>query len=166
MRARTCWKGAVVIRKVTAKWVAERDDQDQDKRARSRQHSQHPEVHPQARRAQERPEGDRQGPAGDQHKPHDIGNRGLRGEQSALSRVREPLHRLQQQRMQVAVREAGRMKANRQLIQGVEIARVLIDHLSFRLLRPFDRHNMSDVAQDVVPDGRIYRRSAKPADRL
>ena len=39
--------------KVTAKWVAERDDQDQDKRARSRQHSQHPEVHPQARRAQE-----------------------------------------------------------------------------------------------------------------
>ena len=57
------------------------------------------------------------------------------------------------------------MKANRQLIQGVEIARVLIDHLSFRLLRPFDRHNTSDVAQDSFRMA-DFTGASKPADRL
>jgi hypothetical protein len=55
--------------------------------------------------------------------------------------------------MQVAVSLAGRVKAESHLIQGIEVAGILINHLSFRLLRPFDHHNTLDIAQDVVPDG-------------
>ena len=72
---------------IAAEWVAEGDNQDQHQDARDGQHSRHRKLHPQARGAKERTEGDRQCPADDQYEPNDARNGGLRGEQSLLSRV-------------------------------------------------------------------------------
>ena len=72
---------------IAAEWVAEGDNQDQHQDARGGQHSRHRKLHPQARGAKERTEGDRQSPADDQYEPNDARNGGLRSEQSLLSRV-------------------------------------------------------------------------------
>jgi hypothetical protein len=58
--------------------------------------------------------------------------------------------------MQVVISLAGRMKSERRLVQSVEIDRVLIDHASFRLCRPFNIHNASGMLEHLVPDRRLF----------
>jgi hypothetical protein len=141
---------------IAAEWVAEGDNQDEHQDTGSGQHSRHCELHPQARRTEERTEGDRQSPADDHHEPDDVRNGGLCSEQSLLSRVPYPLNRLKQKRMQVAISLAGWMKCECHLVQFVEVDRVLIDHASFRLCRPFNTHNASGILEDRVPDRRLF----------
>src|SRR5262249_44366078 len=59
---------------IAAEWVAEGDNQDEHQDAGSGQHSRHCELHPQARRTEERTEGDRQSSAGDHHEPRTLPN--------------------------------------------------------------------------------------------
>jgi hypothetical protein len=41
-------------------------------------------------------------------------------------------------------------------VQAVEVDRILFNHASFRLFRPFDSQDAPCVAHDLVPDRRIF----------
>jgi hypothetical protein len=49
------------------------------------------------------------------------------------------------------------MKSERHLVQSVEVDRVLIDHASFRLCRPFDSHHTLTVGKIryLLPDSLV-----------